>query len=153
MAKDDPYATFRPVGGRIVPLVVAGLCVMIFTVVAIALPSEGKPSFSVGDKTFIWMIGVGFALVLWRFAQVRAIPTQEGIEVHNLVVTRQVAWSQIVEVQFGGGQAWAVLELDDFDTLPVMGIQRSDGPRATAEAQRLAALVEAHTRRGPEAEI
>jgi hypothetical protein len=27
-----------------------------------------------------------------------------------------------------------------------MGIQRSDGPRAMAEASRLAALVEAHTR-------
>lgn len=147
VTSSDPYATFRPVGGRIVPLVVAVLCLGLFIVIAVALPSD---RFGGIDRVGILTLGFGLAGGLWRFAQVRAIPTTEGLEVHNLVVTRRLAWTQIVEVQFGGGAPWPTLELDDFDTCAVMGIQRSDGPRATAEAGRLAALVEAHSRRAPE---
>lgn len=143
MTTDDPYATFRPVGGRIIPLVVGVLCVGLFTVVAIAAPGKG---FAALDRIGIIAIGVAIAAMMWRFAQVRAVPTPEGLTVHNLIVTRDLTWTQIVEVQFGGGAPWPTLELDDFDTCAVMGIQRSDGPRAIAEASRLAALVEAHSR-------
>lgn len=143
MTSSDPYATFRPVGGRIVPLVVAVLCLAVFVVIAVAVPSD---RFGVLDRVGIALLGLALAGGMWRFAQVRAIPTPEGLEVHNLVVTRHLAWTQIVDVQFGGGAPWPTLELDDFDTCAVMGIQRSDGPRAAAEASRLAALVEGHTR-------
>lgn len=143
MTASDPYATFRPVGGRIVPLVVAVLCLAVFVVIAVAVPSD---RFGVLDRVGIAVLGLALAGGMWRFAQVRAIPTPEGLEVHNLVVTRHLAWTQIVDVQFGGGAPWPTLELDDFDTCAVMGIQRSDGPRAAAEASRLAALVEGHTR-------
>lgn len=142
-SSSDPYATFRPVGGRIVPLVVAVLFIALFAVMAIAVPSE---RFGGIDRAGIAVLGLALAWGMWRFAQVRAIPTPEGLEVHNLVVTRHLAWTQIVEVQFGGGAPWPTLELDDFDTCAVMGIQRSDGARAAAEAGRLAALVEAHSR-------
>jgi hypothetical protein len=38
------------------------------------------------------------------------------------------------------------LDLDDGDTLAVMGVQRSDGERARQEARRLATLVAARQR-------
>lgn len=139
----DPYAPFRPVGGRIVPLTVGVLCLMLFGVIAAIVPSE---RFGIPDRIGIALVGFGLAGAMWRFAQVRAIPSREGLEVHNLIVTRRLAWTQIVDVQFGSGAPWPTVELDDFDTVSVMGIQRSDGPRATAEASRLAALVEAHSR-------
>ncbi|WP_018155730.1 PH domain-containing protein [Demetria terragena] len=139
----DPYATFRPVGGRLVPLAVGVMCLLLFGVIAVFVPSE---RFGGLDRVFIALVGVGLAAGMWRFAQVRAIPSEDGLEVHNLIVTQKLAWAQIVDVQFGAGAPWPVLELDDFDTCSVMGIQRSDGPRAAAEAARLAALVKAHTR-------
>ena len=59
----------------------------------------------------------------------------------NLVVTRTVAWAQVIDVEFGGGAPWVTLELDDTDTVAVMAIQRADGATAMTEAQRLAGLV------------
>ena len=46
-----------------------------------------------------------------------------------------------MEVQFGHGMPWPTLELNDADTLAVMAIQRSDGPRSIQESARLNALV------------
>lgn len=139
--RDDPYAVFRPVAGRLVPLVVALVMVVMFVGLAATLTHVGP-----ADRVSIVALGGVFVAAMWRFAQVRAIPTTEGLEVHNLIVTRTVAWTQVVQVQFGGGQQFVVLELDDFDTLSVMGIQRADGPRSQLEAERLAALVQAHSR-------
>ncbi|YAL81968.1 PH domain-containing protein [Dermacoccaceae bacterium W4C1] len=141
----DPYRPFRPVGGRIVPLTVAVCCVVIFTVLAFVVPLGGHVGWTGADRVLVIGLGLVFAAVLWRFAQVRAIPDREGLEVHNLMVSRRVEWAEVVEVQFGGGSPWVTLELNDFTTLAVMGIQRSDGPRAQAEAGRLAALVQAHS--------
>jgi hypothetical protein len=90
---------------------------------------------------------VGLLLVwfCWRQASVAAIPSQDGLVVRNLMVTTRLEWAQIVSVRFGGGRPWVQLDLDDGDTLAVMGIQRADGERAIAEARRLATLVAEHT--------
>ena len=140
--RQDPYAVFRPVGGRVVPLAVAVVSVLVFALVAALLPAR---SAGVLDRVLIAGIGLAIAALMWRFAQVRAIPSPQGLEVHNLLLSRRVDWAQVVDVQFGGGAPWVVLELNDFETLAVMGVQRSDGPRAQREAERLAALVQAHT--------
>jgi hypothetical protein len=47
-----------------------------------------------------------------------------------------------VGIEFGQGMPWPTLELNDTDTLAVMAIQRSDGPRSLAEAARLNALIQ-----------
>ena len=61
----------------------------------------------------------------------------------NLVLTRTLSWPEVVGVQFGGGEPWVTLDLDDGDTLAVMAIQKSDGEVSGREASRLAALVQA----------
>lgn len=147
MSERDIYAPFRPVGGRIVPLVMAAACILVFGVMAIAISGDGALGWSGLDRALLFCLGLLMAGVLYRFAQVRALPNTEGIEVHNLVVTRTIAWDEVVEVQFGGGSPWVTLELTDFTTVAVMGIQRSDGARAVAEARRLAALVEGNQAR------
>ena len=63
--------------------------------------------------------------------------------VRNLVVTRTLQWPQIVGIQFGGGEPWVSLDLDDGDTLAVMAIQKADGDVSGREASRLAALIQA----------
>lgn len=120
----------------------AVLSVVVFATVAVLLPSNaGLTTWQPADRVLLAGIGVLIALVCWRYASIRAVPTLEGLVVRNLAVTRTVTWAQVIDVEFGGGAPWVSLELDDTDTLAVMAIQRADGPTAMAEAQRLATLV------------
>ena len=86
-----------------------------------------------------WRSGSRLAAFLWRYASIRAVPDADGLTVRNLIVTRRVAWDEVVEVRFAEGAPWVSLELADADELAVMAVQRADGPVARAEAQRLAA--------------
>jgi hypothetical protein len=139
---DALHAVLRPRRSRFVAFGVAGVVILAFVALIVAL----------GDGLG-WSDRMGFVLLagavtwfLWRLASVRAVPTETGLHVRNLVLERDLSWAQIVSVRFGGGNPWALLDLDDGETLPVMGVQRSDGARAVAESRRLATLVALHSR-------
>ena len=83
------------------------------------------------------------AFLAWRYASIRAVPSRAGLVVRNLVLTRTLEWPEVVGIQFGGGEPWVTLDLEDGDTVAVMAIQKADGPLAGREASRLAALVQA----------
>ena len=82
-----------------------------------------------GDQLALVALGAGIAAFLWRYASIRAVPDADGLTVRNLVVTRRVAWDEVVEVRFPEGAPWVTLELDDDDDLAVMAVQRADGDR------------------------
>lgn len=143
----DPaaYRPFRPRRGRVVPLVVGVVSLVVFTVVALTITGSGPGGWQPVDRIMLIAFGALVAFIMWRYASVRAVPSPEGLMVQNLLARRELTWAEVVNVQFGGGTPWAILELADTETLAVMGIQRSDGERAQREAERLAALVEVHT--------
>jgi hypothetical protein len=142
VVSDDDFRPFRSRRGRLVATVMAVLSLVIFVTVAVLLPSNaGLTTWQPADRALVAGIGVVIALVCWRYASIRAVPSLDGLVVRNLVVTRTVTWAQVIDVEFGGGAPWVTLELDDTDTLAVMAIQRADGAAAMAEAQRLAKLV------------
>ncbi|GGB33219.1 hypothetical protein GCM10011492_24770 [Flexivirga endophytica] len=145
--REDAYATFRPRRSRYVSIGTAIAVVVVFGITAFTIPRGGVTGWSGVDSAAMFVFGLAVAGFLLRYALVRATPTKEGLHVQNLIVSRDIAWAQVVNVQFGGGAPWLVLELDDTDTLAVMAVQRSDGDFANAEARRMAALVEAHNRR------
>ena len=143
---DDLHRPFRPRLARLVAWSLAGAVVVFMVALAIALPAvvpEGE--VTVGDRVAFVGFGVLVAWFLSRQATVRAVPDANGLVVRNLLLTRRVEWAEIVSVRFGQGRAWAQLDLADGDTLAVMGIQASDGPRGTVEAGRLATLVALHS--------
>lgn len=150
-APRDPYAVFRPRRGRIVALTGALGSVLVFGGLALVLPGQdaGPQGWSGGDRLLTVLFGVALAAFLLRYARIRAVPTPNGLEVHNILSSRTLEWTQVVRVQFASGAPWVVLELDDTDTISVMAIQRSDGPRARAEASRMSALVQAHSSADP----
>jgi hypothetical protein len=92
------------------------------------------------DQMMMLGLGVAIAAFLWRYASIRAVPGEEGLRVRNLLLTRTVAWDEILAVRFPEGDPWVTLELDDTDVLAVMAIQRVDGERGREEAVRLATL-------------
>jgi len=140
------YATFRPRRSRFVSVGVAVALVVVFVIVAVRIPHGGVTGWNTPDSVAMVAFGVAVAAFLLRYAFVHATPTPEGLHVTNLIVSRDVDWAEIVNVQFGNGAPWLTLELSDTETLAVMAVQRSDGAFAEAEARRLAALVEAHNR-------
>jgi len=141
--KDDPFAVFRPRRGRIVAISLAVAAIAVFGFVAMFIVDTPAVRWSVVDRFFLASVGWLFAGVFWRYASIRAVPSRETLVVRNLFTTRRLVWAQILSVQFGLGMPWPTLELDDFDTVAVMAIQRADGKRSEAEASRLAALVKA----------
>ncbi|MDN5797546.1 MAG: PH domain-containing protein [Intrasporangium sp.] len=145
-AAPDPsaaFAPFRPRRGRIVALGVLWGSLVLFGVLAALLPTvSGQAVWGLVDRLMFFAIGVVIALLAWRYASLRAVPSREGLVVRNLVNTRRLEWAQIVSVQFGGGLPWVSLDLDDLDTLAVMAIQKADGAYAEQEATRLAALIQ-----------
>lgn len=145
--REAAYATFRPRRSRIVSIGTAIAVVVVFAITSFTIPHGGVTGWTTVDSIAMFVFGLAVAAFLLRYALVRAKPTPDGLHVQNLIMSRDIAWAQIVNVQFGGGAPWLVLELDDTETLAVMAVQRSDGAFATAEAQRLAALVEANNRR------
>jgi hypothetical protein len=147
----DPYAVFRPRQGRRVALTMAVLSLLVFSAGAVSLP--GVDPFVGGwgflDRLMLVSGGVAVAAFLWRFASIRAVPSTRGLVVRNILTTRTLEWAQIVRVQFGGGAPWVSMDLDDTDTVAVMAIQKADGAFGRAEAARLSALVQVHSRPRP----
>lgn len=143
VALDD---VFRPRLARVVTSVLAVVVTVATVLLLVLLPGVDLAGYGAGDRLGIGLVGFAIVWFCWRQATVSATPTPEGLRVRNLATTRTVAWSQIVWVRFGEGRPWVQLDLDDGDTLAVMGVQRSDGERARREARRLATLVAARTR-------
>ena len=144
----DPYAVFRPRRGRRVALTMAVLSLLIFAGGAISLPRV-DPLFGgwgVLDRLLLVLCGVAVSTLLWRFASIRAVPSTQGLVIRNLITTRRVEWAQVVRVLFGSGSPWVSVDLDDTDTVAVMAIQKADGAFGRAEAARLSALVQVHSR-------
>ncbi|HET8600650.1 MAG TPA: PH domain-containing protein [Segeticoccus sp.] len=144
----EPYAVFRPRRGRVVATVMAAVSIVVFTVAAIVVPSAGDVSaggWTPAERGVLALVGLILAFGLMRFARLRAVPSSQGLVVHNVMTTRRLEWAQILSVQFSGGAPWVMLELDDTDVVAVMAIQRSDGPYADREASRLSALVQHHS--------
>ncbi|MDO5698558.1 MAG: PH domain-containing protein [Dermatophilus congolensis] len=140
-AATDPYATFRPRWGTRVPTVMALVVLLAFAVAAVTIPGA---NWMITDRIFLFGLGAVTSWFLSRFARIEAKPSERGLIVRNLFLTRRLEWHQILRLQFGGGAPWASLDLNDTDTVAVMAIQKADGERAQREAARLAALIEYH---------
>jgi hypothetical protein len=150
-SESDSYAVFRPRQGRRVALTMAVLSVLIFSGGALSLP-QVDPLFGgwgLLDRLLLVCCGLAVAASLWRFASIRAVPSTRGLVIRNLITTRTLDWAQIIRVQFGGGAPWVSVDLDDTDTVAVMAIQKADGAHGRAEAARLSALVQVHSRPRP----
>ena len=136
----DAQAPFRPRRGRILPLVLASVAVVVCTIVAIGMGAAGE--WQVGDQLALVGLGLGLAAFLGRYASIKAVPDGSGLTVRNLMLTRTVTWDEVIEVRFPDGAPWVTLELDDGDELAVMAIQRADGQLGRDEALRLARIVD-----------
>lgn len=140
-AADALHRPFRPRAARVVSTTAAVVFALGMGVLGVVVPAELTVTSVWLDRLAFALLGLGGAWFLLRHAGVRADPDADGLVVRNLLLTRRVAWAEIVSVRFGHGRPWVQLDLADGTTLAVMGIQRADGERAVRDARRLATLV------------
>jgi hypothetical protein len=146
--REELHRPFRPVRSRRVARVTAVVQFVVLLGLALALPSGEVQWY---DRVGIVLVGAAIGWWLSRYVLISAVPSEQGLRVRNLMLSRTLAWPDVYAVRMGGGAPWLTLELQDGDTLAVMAVQRSDGDRARREADRLATLVALHAR-GPAAD-
>jgi hypothetical protein len=104
--------------------------------------------FRAADQVALVVLGVLLALGVLSLTLARVRADAAGVEVRNLLITRTVPWSDVLEIGFPSGSRWARLELPDDEYLPVSAIQLVDGQRAVAAIEQLRAV---HARYAPAA--
>jgi Bacterial PH domain len=140
----DLPVTFRPLGVRMAVVLFGLLLVGVCAVVWLAFPAEVRARFDVLQRITLLLIGLGFAAIGYAMARCRVEARPEGLLVVNGFRVREYAWGDVAGVRLRPGAPWAVVELADGSTAAAMGIQGSDGPRATAQLQRLRSILAEH---------
>ncbi|WP_033823375.1 PH domain-containing protein [Kitasatospora sp. MBT63] len=133
--------TWAPRRTRAVLVPMSVLLVIVFTVIAFALPAN----WHLNDRVAMVVSGLLFAGVALMLARPRVRADAEGVTVVNFVRSRRLAWAEIVRVNFRAGDPWVVLDLADGTALAAVGIQAGGGrDRAVAAARTLRDLVDGH---------
>jgi len=129
--------TYRPLGPRIVAFVlVAGLlvvCVMAW----FAFPQSTRDTFTVFQKLTMAFVALLVLACVHALTRSRVTAEQDRLVVVNGYRRRDLAWAQIVAVRLPPGAPWVRLDLADGSEISAMGIQGSDGPRATGAVREL----------------
>ena len=115
--------TWRP---RAVRWVAYGLGVLIvgtMLVLAIILPSDWRML----DRVLIVGMGLAIAGGLHMLGRPRLIATEKNVIVVNGIRTHYLAWPEVLDIRMPVGEPWPSLDLSDGTSLPVMGIQSTDG--------------------------
>jgi hypothetical protein len=138
--------TFRPLGVRLAIYVLGALLLLVVVVMWFSLPAEIRGQFSILQRATVIAFGVLFYAAGFALARSRVVARESGLTVVNGYRTRRFEWNEVLAVSLRAGSPWAVLDLSDGTSVPAMGIQSSDGARATQQVRQVRALVNAHTR-------
>jgi hypothetical protein len=138
--------TFRPLGVRIATIVLGALLVLITAITWLAFPPEIRDQFTPEQRGTIVLLGLMLYAIGFALARSRVVAREEGLTVVNGYRSRRFEWNEVLAVTLRPGSPWAVLDLADGTTVAAMGIQGSDGARATAQVRQLRGLVNRYTR-------
>jgi len=131
----------RPRRVRWVAWICAVALFVVMTTIALQLRSVSTGVyFRTADQVAMVLLGLLIALAVLSLTLARVRADADGVEVRNLLITRRLPWSEVLEVSFPDGSRWARLELADDEYLPVSAIQLVDGQRAVAAMRELRAL-------------
>jgi hypothetical protein len=138
--------TFRPLGVRIAINAAGALLLVVALGMWFALPAAVRAQFTVAQILTILALGAMMYVGGFALARSRVVARAEGLTVVNGYKTRRFEWNQVLAVQLRSGSPWAMLDLSDGTSVPAMGIQGSDGPRAVQQVREVRALVARLTR-------
>jgi hypothetical protein len=133
--------TFRPHDVRVAAVVLGMVLLGVTAAVWLAFPQDVRDAFTTFQRLTVLAFGLAYAAAGHALARSRVDAREEGLHVVNGYRSTTYDWSRIGDVALRAGSPWAMLELADGSTAPLMGIQGSDGGRAVAQARELRRLV------------
>ncbi len=136
----------RPRKTRYVAWLAAVGIVVLFTVVSFGLSGPtggGYGQFRPGDQGAMIGLGVLGGLGVLLFARPRVWADAEGIRVRNVVGGYRLPWSVVRAVRFDRHSPWAMLELQDDESVPVHALQATDKAYAVDGVRALRQLHQA----------
>jgi len=134
--------TWRPFGVRLAGVVFGGALLVVCAFAWLSFDEETRAKFTPFQRgTLIFLGLLGFS-VFYALVRSRVVATAERLVVINGFRRREYEWPEIIAVHLPPGAPWAVLDLSDGTSAPAMGIQGSDGARATTAVRQLRALID-----------
>jgi hypothetical protein len=124
--------TSRPVTLTRVCWGVVALVMTVFTAVAVALGGgpPGDAQFRLPDQIAMVLLGALLSCGVLSLTRARVTADADGVRVRNVVGERLFPWQVVRAVRMDDGASWASLDLQDDDTVALLGIQSNDGERA-----------------------
>jgi PH (Pleckstrin Homology) domain-containing protein len=138
--------TWRPFGVRVAGAVAGALLLILVVGVWIAFSDDQRARFSLLQRGSLVGIGVIGFVAWYALIRSRVSADPAGVTVVNGYRRRTFEWSQVVAVTLRRGAPWAAMDLSDGTTIPVMGIQGSDGQRAVRALRQLRRALAEHSR-------
>jgi hypothetical protein len=140
---------FRPFGVRMAVYVFGALLIGTTLVIWFAFPESVRDQFTYFQRGTVVFFGLAAATAGHALARSRVDARSDGVTVVNGFRGRRYEWNEILAISLRPGSPWAVLDLADGTSIPAMGIQGSDGPRAQRQVRQVRALLEqqSHTDR------
>lgn len=134
--------TWRPFGVRIAGTAVGVALLICVGFAWFGFDQETRDKFTPFQLGTIVLFGllafsIGYALV-----RCRVIAEPERLVVVNGYRRHELEWPQVVGVHLPPGAPWVTLDLADGTTVSAMGIQGSDGARASRAARELRVVVD-----------
>jgi hypothetical protein len=134
--------TWRPFGVRMAGAVFGGALLVVCAFAWFGFDEETRAKFTPFQRGTLVFLGLlGFA-VFYALVRSRVVATADRLVVVNGFRRREYEWPEIIAVHLPPGAPWAVLDLSDGTSAPAMGIQGSDGARATTAVRQLRALID-----------
>ncbi len=132
---------------------VAALVMVVFAVVAVALGGgpSGDAQFRLADQIAMVFLGALVAGAVLGFTRARVIGDAAGVRVRTVLGDKLIPWQVVREVRLDDGASWASLDLQDDDTVALLGVQSNDGDRAVDAVLGLRALLAASRGTSPPA--
>lgn len=148
---NEPPVISRPIRLTRVCWGVVTLVMAVFTTVAIALGGgpEGDAQFRLPDQVAMVLLGALLSCGVLSLIRSRVVADEAGVRVRNVVGERHFPWQVVRAVRMDDGAPWASLDLQDDDTVALLGIQSNDGERAIEAVLALRRLL-ADSRGGSE---
>lgn len=134
--------TFRPLGVRLAIYGFGGMLLAVAVVAWVLLPDQTRASFTAIEKATLVLIGLMFGAAGYALARSRLVARTDGLVVVNGYRKRRFDWNQVLGISLRAGSPWAVLDLSDGTSTAAMGIQGSDGPRASRQVRELRHLID-----------
>ena len=136
---------WRPFGARLAALVAAVALSVAVASLWLMLSDEVQAKFSLFQRLTLLGVFAVILILLNGIFRTSAVADSSGLTVTNGYKVRRYEWAQILRVSLHRNRPWALLDLSDGSTLPVMAIQVSDGDRARLAARELVTVIAEHT--------